>query len=301
MKILSRAKQILKILLTEEEAIPVKSLAEKIGVSKRTTQRELEYISSYLKGYDIKYFSKTGTGIWLEGTQEEKERLLSFLCQEESPDVPDKEERRKRLILEILKEKGLKKLFYYSSKFGVSEATVSTDLEAIREWLSGFGLDIIRKPGSGIYVEGTEENYRKAIGAFINENLDTSLLREAYENTDEMPENYKYTRKNGIHGILDENIVKNVMECINNIDDKRVASLTENSYMGLVIHISIAINRIMKNEVIEESAKIEEDIVKDIDYSLAVKIASKLEEEFQIKIPEIEITYIWLHIILIPL
>lgn len=296
MKILSRAKQILKILLTEEEAIPVKSLAEKIGVSKRTTQRELEYISSYLKGYDIKYFSKTGTGIWLEGTQEEKERLLSFLCQEESPDVPDKEERRKRLILEILKEKGLKKLFYYSSKFGVSEATVSTDLEAIREWLSGFGLDIIRKPGSGIYVEGTEENYRKAIGAFINENLDTRLLREAYENTDEMPENYKYTRKNGIHGILDENIVKNVMECINNIDDKRVASLTENSYMGLVIHISIAINRIMKNEVIEESAKIEEDIVKDIDYSLAVKIASKLEEEFQIKIPEIEITYIWLHI-----
>ena len=97
MKILSRAKQILKILLTEEEAIPVKSLAEKIGVSKRTTQRELEYISSYLKGYEIKYFSKTGVGIWLEGTQEEKKRFLSFLCQNESLDVPGKEERRKRL------------------------------------------------------------------------------------------------------------------------------------------------------------------------------------------------------------
>ncbi len=77
-----------KILLTEEEAIPVKSLAEKIGVSKRTTQRELEYISSYLKGYEIKYFSKTGVGIWLEGTQEEKKRFLSFLCQNESLDVP---------------------------------------------------------------------------------------------------------------------------------------------------------------------------------------------------------------------
>ena len=140
MKILSRAKQILKILLTEEEAIPVKSLAEKIGVSKRTTQRELEYISSYLKGYEIKYFSKTGVGIWLEGTQEEKKRFLSFLCQNESLDVPGKEERRKRLILEILKEKGLKKLFYYSSQFGVSEATASTDLEAIGEWLSGFGF-----------------------------------------------------------------------------------------------------------------------------------------------------------------
>lgn len=283
MKILSRAKQILKILLTEEEAIPVKSLADKIGVSKRTTQRELEYINSYLKGYDIKYFSKTGVGIWLEGTREEKNRLLSFLCREESPDIPNKEERRKRLILEILKEKGLKKLFYYSSQFSVSEATISTDLEAIGEWLGSFGLDIKRKPGSGIYVEGTEENYRKAIGAFINANLDTRMLRESYENADETPGNYDYARKSGMYGILDENIMKKVMECINNIDDKRVASLTENSYMGLVIHISIAINRIMKNEVMEEDSKIEKDIIKDIDYSLAQKIAVKLGEDFGIK------------------
>ena len=292
MKILSRAKQILKILLTEEEAIPVKSLAEKIGVSKRTTQRELEYISSYLKGYEIKYFSKTGVGIWLEGTQEEKKRFLSFLCQNESLDVPGKEERRKRLILEILKEKGLKKLFYYSSQFGVSEATASTDLEAIGEWLSGFGLDIKRKPGSGVYVEGTEENYRRAIREFIYSNLDTRLLRESYESTDEIPGEYGYAIKSGMGGILDENIMKKVMECINNIDDGRIVSLTENSYMGLVIHISIAINRIMKDEVIEESSKIENDIVKDLDYSLAQKIAGSLEEYFAITIPEIEITYI---------
>lgn len=296
MKILSRAKQILKILLTEEEAIPVKSLAEKIGVSKRTTQRELEYISSYLKGYEIKYFSKTGVGIWIEGTQEEKKRFLSFLCQNESLDVPGKEERRKRLILEILKEKGLKKLFYYSSQFGVSEATASTDLEAIGEWLSGFGLDIKRKPGSGVYVEGTEENYRRAIREFIYSNLDTRLLRESYESTDEIPGEYGYAIKSGMDGILDENIMKKVMECINNIDDGRIVSLTENSYMGLVIHISIAINRIMKDEVIEESSKIENDIVKDLDYSLAQKIAGSLEEYFAITIPEIEITYIWLHI-----
>ena len=296
MKILSRAKQILKILLTEEEAIPVKSLAEKIGVSKRTTQRELEYISSYLKGYEIKYFSKTGVGIWLEGTQEEKKRFLSFLCQNESLDVPGKEERRKRLILEILKEKGLKKLFYYSSQFGVSEATASTDLEAIGEWLSGFGLDIKRKPGSGVYVEGTEEKSRRAIREFIYSNLDTRLLRESYESTDEIPGEYGYAIKSGMDGILDENIMKKVMECINNIDDGRIVSLTENSYMGLVIHISIAINRIMKDEVIEESSKIENDIVKDLDYSLAQKIAGSLEEYFAITIPEIEITYIWLHI-----
>lgn len=121
-------------------------------------------------------------------------------------------------------------------------------------------------------------------------------MRESYESTDEIPGEYGYAIKSGMDGILDENIMKKVMECINNIDDGRIVSLTENSYMGLVIHISIAINRIMKDEVIEESSKIENDIVKDLDYSLAQKIAGSLEEYFAITIPEIEITYIWLHI-----
>ena len=98
-------------------------------------------------------------------------------------------------------------------------------------------------------------------------------MRESYESTDEIPGEYGYAIKSGMDGILDENIMKKVMECINNIDDGRIVSLTENSYMGLVIHISIAINRIMKDEVIEESSKIENDIVKDLDYSLAQKIA----------------------------
>lgn len=40
----------------------------------------------------------------------------------------------KRLTLEILKEKELRKLFYYSSRFQVSEATISADLEAIEGW-----------------------------------------------------------------------------------------------------------------------------------------------------------------------
>lgn len=177
-----RTRQILSIMLSTDQTMSVQNLAKAMGISKRTVQRELEYMNSSLKDYEIRFMSKTGVGVWLEGSAEEKERLRKELAGGDSFDVSNREERRKRLILEILKDKGLKKLFYYSSKFKVSEATVSADLEAVEEWLNRYDLRIVRKPGSGISIEGSERAYRKAIRTFINENIDTRLLQDSYEN-----------------------------------------------------------------------------------------------------------------------
>lgn len=296
MEIAPRMKQILTVLLREKEAISVKYLAEQIGVSKRTVQRELEYMNSTLKAYEIQFQSKTGVGIWLEGSEAEKGRLLQELQQGDSYDVSNREERRKRLILEILKEKGLKKLFYYSSQFGVSEATVSADLESVEGWLNRYGLQVIRKPGSGIAVNGNEEDYRRAIRAFINENIDTKVLREAYEVESEAADACEALQKSEIGQILNDDILKRVVDCLAGMNNIRVMTLTESSYAGLVIHISIAVNRILKNETIEPGHGWMEQIQKDEDYHLAEEIVCELEEEFEIEIPEVEISYICLHI-----
>lgn len=293
MKFTPRTKQILGVMLKEDQTISVKNLAEKVGVSKRTVQRELEYIDMSLKPYQIQFMSKTGVGIWLEGSAEEKARLLADLQSGDAYDVSNREERRKRLILEILKDKGLKKLFYYSSKFKVSEATVSTDLEAVEEWLNKYELHVIRKPGSGVAIEGSEESYRKAIKAFINENIDTRLLQEAYEFESDSLEGLA---KSNLGQILNDDVLKRVINCILCMEDDRIMNLTENSYTGLVIHISIAINRILKNEIIEKDARWSEEMPRDGEYSLALCIAQELEEEFDIRIPPVEVAYICLHL-----
>lgn len=291
-----RTKQILIIMLKEDHTMSVKSLAEKTEISKRTVQRELEYINSDLKPYGITLMSKTGVGIWLEGTPEDKQMLLAEITSGDTFDVSNKEERRKRLVLEILKDKGLKKLFYYSSKFKVSEATISADLESVEKWLNHYGLKVLRKPGSGISIEGSEESYRKAIRAFINENIDTSMLREAYENERTLEGNSEKLQQSSIGQILNEDILARVVNCIMGMNDARVMTLTENSYVGLVIHITIAVNRILKNETIQADAKWAERLEHDEEYLLAERIVEELEEEFEIEIPEIEVSYICLHI-----
>ena len=295
MNLTPRLKQILLIMLEYGDVISVQELASQIGVSKRTVQRELEYIGSSLKPYHITFESKTGKGVWLSGDEEDKKRLLEELRSGDNYDVSNREERRKRLILEILKEKGLKKLFYYSSQFQVSEATISTDLEAIEGWLNAQNLIVTRKPGSGIEVNGTEESYRKAIHTFIEENIDSKVLREVYE-----PVSTSLISKtiydSAMSQVIKKDVLKRVVECLTEIKDKRIENLTENSYVGLVLHISIAMSRILKNEFMEQKERWQEEIAEDEDYQIAAKIVETLEKEFDVIIPEIETSYICLHL-----
>lgn len=290
-----RLKKILTILLERDTVISVQELAEGIGVSKRTVQRELEYIAKDLAPYHLDFETKTGKGVWISGSAEDKQALLDKLRAGDNYDATDKEERRKRLLLEILKDKGLKKLFYYASMFQVSEATVSSDLEALEGWLSEHGLTIKRKPGSGVEIHGTEESYRHAIRDFIDENIDTQMIRDSYEvGKETLAAGNIYG--SGIGQIFKQDILTRVVKCISGMENTKVSSLTANSYAGLVLHISIAVSRIIKNEFVEDRQGLYEQMANDADFRLAELIVEELEKEFDIHIPDIEKAYICLHI-----
>ena len=295
MKITPRMKQILQALLEEKEPISIKHLAEKTGISKRTVQRELESVNEVLLPYGMEFASKTGVGVWLAGDEAARAGILAEAASSDEYAASSKEDRRKRLVLEILREKTLRKLYYYSRKFGVSEATISTDLEAVEAWLSHQGLSMVRKPGSGIEVEGTEENYRRAIRFFIGENIDTKLFRQLYDG--DGGENYAASlQKNHLGRLLDKEILRRVHECLEGMDNQRMDNLTENAYDGLVIHLAIAINRILQQDVIQVTGEWQEKMPRDEDYRLAEDIAAELEAEFEVSIPQLEIAYICLHL-----
>lgn len=292
-----RLRQILLIMLENEQTTSIRWLAEQIGVSKRTIQRELEYVENSLRKYNITFQSKTGTGVWLEGSPEEKERLLEELKGNDTIDVTDKIQRRKRLILEILKDRTPKKLYYYSMMFGVSEATISSDMDAVEKWFSKFHLQIIRKQGYGVSIEGSEKDYRSAMRSFIDQNMDTKMIREFYEDKENsLFELINKKNEKTMYRILDKNILKRVLTCIVRMKNPHISRLTENSYIGLILHVTIAVNRILKQEIIEENETLLKQLQKDSEYEDAVAISKTLESEFEVSIPPIETAYIWLHL-----
>lgn len=292
-----RMQQIVLLLLKQEGPVSIKDLAEQVRISKRTVQRELEYIPKALRKYQLTFCSKTGTGIWVEGSPAHKELLSAELRSEDVLDTSDRTQRQKRLTLEILKDKTLRKLYYYSDLFGVSEATVSSDLEAVEGWFHKYHLEIQRKPGYGVFIEGSEKDFRRALRMFIDENLNTEIIREMYEDQSRSAlDIIQDKNERNIYRILDDDIVNRVTACILRIRDKRILNLTRDSYLGLVIHVAIAVNRIRKQEIIEENAAMTDSLRGDADFGLAQIITASLEQEFQIPIPEIECAYICLHI-----
>ena len=62
-------------------------------------------------------------------------------------------------------------LFYLSSLLGVTDSTISNDLDKLEGWFEGRGLTLVRKPGLGVYVEGEERRIRQAIIAYIYDHV----------------------------------------------------------------------------------------------------------------------------------
>ena len=98
MEFTSRARQILMILLESGKPIPEQQIADSIGVSKRTVQREAEYLGSDLLSYHLELKRKKSAGVYLEGDSVDLLKLKEDLKQSAGTEITDKNLRRKYLI-----------------------------------------------------------------------------------------------------------------------------------------------------------------------------------------------------------
>ena len=79
MNITPRQKRILLLLLQKEIPSKLSDLANSIGVSERTIQRELDAVNFYLKSYHCAIVREKGVGISLKGSIEVKDNLIRDL------------------------------------------------------------------------------------------------------------------------------------------------------------------------------------------------------------------------------
>lgn len=297
MELTPRIKQILQMILEEEQPILEQQIADRIGVSKRTVQREFEYMESGLKEYHLSLKKKKNAGVWLEGDAMSLTALREALGEVKGAKTADKEIRRKYLICELLRERIPKKLYYFSELLGVSEATISNDLEYVAEWFGANHLEVIRKPGFGVTLAGTEKDYRAALQQFINENVDDASIRMLlYKNGSTFVEAVSDFDSKNIYELLNSEILGKVSRTLQEMDEPRLRQMADNSYIGLILHITIAIDRIFKGEIIESKEDAVYAYKMDEDYALAQEIISRLEEHFDLNIPTEEMAYILLHI-----
>ena len=297
MEFTPRIQQILRILLDRDEPVGKQEIADELGVSKRTVQREFEYLELCIRKYHLTLENHKGKGVNIKGSEEDIAALRENVGDESYPDAADREGRRRRLLFELLRDRTPRKLFYYSQMLGVSEATAGSDMDALCSWLEESHLGIVKRPGYGVILEGDERDYRDAMRRFIGEMAGQS---DAYSSGDISGEIFAEALLNaadsGIYSLLEGDTVRRVDKVLREMDEPKILQLADGAYAGLVIHISIVIERLKQGAALNTVPQEMGNLEFWDDYDLAVRILEAMEKEFEIEIPRGELSYVLLHL-----
>lgn len=300
-KLMSRQKQIIQILTksTNKNPITISTIAEILNVSSRTVLREMPKIEEWLDENGFNFIKKPGVGLIIDESLENQQLILELLEVENVQKEYSKEERKRIILSELLIAKEPLKLFYFTNQLKVSEGTLSNDLDGIEDWLKAFDIKLIRRQGVGIYLEGNEKNYRKVLSDILYRTLEEKelikLLKKSL-NSPSSENSIEFSIENRMLNFIDKTIIKVIEKIVSELEEKFNFKLIDSDYIGLVVHISLAVQRIKNGEKIsmDKSSLSELEILPE--FAVATEITEKLEKVFTIEIPKDEIGYITMHL-----
>lgn len=284
MNLSPRLSRIFHILLDLEngQSISADDLAARIRVSRRTLFRELESARLVLDACGMTLAARPG--LHLQGNDE---KLRAMLAREEAGAL-DREERQDMLLYELLRSEGAQKLIVYASKFQVSEATISHDLEDLRKRLEAYGLKLEK---NGV-ITGEEEDRRRVMSMLVREGVEYKTI----DYLDPQTVLEQIFKGSAILSLLDQDILRRVLDLFaRSREQLGLTRYEQNSYIGLVIHLVIALERIQAGDPATEPMEglpEMEEVRKE-----AWQLAGLLEEEFQVEFPPAEVDAIALHLL----
>jgi transcriptional antiterminator/mannitol/fructose-specific phosphotransferase system IIA component (Ntr-type) len=286
---------IIKYILDCNRYVRIKELSDRFNVSSRTIRYDLDSIETWLNENKATLIRKTGKGINIIGNDSslKLKQAIKFISPRHR--ILKQDERIRLMVLEILSSNDTLTTEELSQKLWTSQGTIVKDLDKMKKILSKYSINLIRKQGKGVYIEGNEEKIRK----FIVDVFEDLLSVENIMNF------FKTKKKNNLKmlsfierykNLFELNEIDSVFKVLNEAQRYMNFKLVDNAYVALSIHIIIAIKRIKNNQqIVLENSKLETFRDKK-EYIIATYIAKRLEEIFHVRINEYEIGNITLHL-----
>ncbi|WP_196593771.1 BglG family transcription antiterminator [Pectinatus sottacetonis] len=295
----SRIKNIILILCEQKSFITIREIAEKLNVSTKTITRELMKIDKLLSSYNVALDKKQGVGIALKCSKKTIAKIKTAFISAPEQLIYQPQERYSFLTARLLQNQQPIKLFELASELNVAESTISTDLDKLEKWFISHELSLIRKPGLGVYVSGSEKNIRKAILHYIYENInETDLIEILHDTLSNGPteKSSLITSSQRLLHLVDTQIIYKLETVIHHVEAAARFKLSDNAYAGLLIHLALAIQRMRQNEKITFDDKFFKEISNKHEFSISKQLAQEIEKVFDINIPDAEIGYIAMHL-----
>lgn len=296
MYISGRERKILEILLDTEQATTIKQIATNLDVSERTIHRDLKNVEDILYDHHLNLSRKTGQGLRISGLETDKQNLQLILKNIKHTDFTP-EERQAMMLLTLLESNGPIKLIHLSNELKVTVATISNDLDQVEEMLQRFRLSLERRQGYGVAIKGNEADKRSAISYLFSKHVDEfSFISLLKENIQKQAQNDVQTISNRLLGLIHPEKLQFIEREVGKIRDDLPYDLADNAYIGLVVHLALAMERIQQGDNIQFDPKKLKQMQQSNEYKIAATLIQRLEKVLNISIPDDEIGYITMHL-----
>ncbi len=273
----ARQTAILKKLMSQQGYITGEKLAGIIQVSSRTIRTDVKELESVLAKYGGTIQSTRGLGYKLEIRND---RIFRKFLQDSilethgsAPILSTPEERSRYIVKRLLLESSFIKMDELADEMYISKSTLQNDLRDAKRILKKFEIVVIKRPGYGLKVEGSEMQLRFCMSEYIfarTSDPDSSLP------DDEL--------LNAIRAII-----------IRQIDTYDI-TMSDIALNNLVIHISIAIQRIKDCNYVSLSIDEIQKVTGHKEYEVACVIINDLSSELGVSFPQSEIVYVAIHL-----
>ena len=292
-----RTLDILKLLLQEKNFQTTGDIAEKLSVSAKTISRQLPKVEETLKTVGLQLEKKSGAGLLIVGSEVKRYALSKQLQSSDKRDYTPTE-RRSIIIGKLLSSREPIKLFALSSAVHVTDSTISNDLDKLEHWFREQGLKLLRKPGLGVSLLGDERDLRRAIVRYIYEHVGEENLLNLMQDNMSQENNASVAQVSKfLLELIDTDEWRRLEQMIRVTENDLGYKLSDNAFIGLVVHLSLTVRRIKNHEAIKCDEENFSRIKNSREFLAAKKLAGKISTVFEIDVPESEICYIAMHIL----
>ncbi len=294
-----RQRQVIEDLLNQTTPISAKDLAKKFNISVRTVRYDLDAVKDWLKSQSVSLMKKPKVGIWIELPKDVKETIKCKIQSDEPVyKVLSKNERHYHILLELFKTVTPITTNFLSNVLGVSKTTIMKDLKEIKEELKKYDIALKSKQNVGYMIAGNEKSIRKFIGDIFFQSLSRSEMLEVMKivnnNQNQSELSFDIHALKGISTKININDIKRAVKSGKKICDFWIP---DSSYISLLVHITIAVDRLLKGQNIELSSDRIASVKEQKEYMIASEIGKSLSQIYDLKVPDAEIANITIHLI----
>lgn len=280
----AKHKRILQFILDRDKTT-YDELAAYTNQSNKTVAKYVNDIRSMIEGSGVRLIVRQNKGIYLEG---DKRELKKFVHNINPFHSSSKEDREVYIYSRFLTTSHHLKVQDLADELYVSRSTLENALKTVRQKFIDQGYEITSSK-DGMVLEAEEDKRRYLISQLINYFWGDITYLDGREES--LKRQLKMTPE--IENILNIDTLYQVTSVINKFSQRNKLVLTDYEYRSLVIHLTIALDRIREDEFFKQPSVLSQLLNETLD------LIQLIEQVFLISIPSYEKEYMNNHILAI--